>query len=179
MKIQTNYDLLNKVVESEKGFTLNKIAKYVGICTSASIVIDMALSSIIQEPPEKFILDVVFYAWFHTLCGTAVHKSVSGIGKLKANRDLIILILKLYRLNILTDLNLINKSYAYHTEYKIVDGEKGIPVLKQNKYIMLPVYENGEESEVSILQEHIIGTKTYELSQEEPPKKLKFAPNPA
>lgn len=39
---------------------------------------------------------------------------------------------------------------------------------------MVPVIENGEEKEVSIVQEHAIGSKTYSLSIGEPTKQKVF-----
>lgn len=178
MKIQINYDLLNKVTESKKGFSLNQISKYVSKCTLGSLVVDASLSLIFLEPPEKFLFDSIFYLIFHTILGTTVHISLSELCKRKSDRDLLLLALKLYQLDIITDLNLIKKSYAYHTDYKMINNNnKDIPILKQNKYIILPVYENGEESEVSILQEHIIGSKKYVLSIGEPEKQLKLVHN--
>ena len=130
MKIQINYDLLNKVIESKKGFTLKQIAKYTGKCTAASIVIDIGLSCVIPEPAEKFIFDILFYSLFHTVLGTALYKSFSELGKMKAKRELIVLAFKLCQLNIVTNLDKIDQAYAYHTDYKMVNSEKGIPLLK-------------------------------------------------
>ena len=176
MKIQINYDLLNKVIESKKGFSISQITKYAGRCTAISTVIDIGFSCIMPEPAEKLIFDILFYSLFHAALGTALYKGLSELGKRKATRDLIVLAFKLCQLNIITNLNQIDQAYAYHTDYKIVNSKKGIPQLKQDKYIVLPVYENGEESEVSILQEHIIGTRKYDLSIGEPQKELKLVP---
>ena len=67
MKIEINYDLLNKVIESKKGFSLSQISKYIGKYTFVSSAIDAGLSCIIQEPTEKFFFDIIFYLMFHVL----------------------------------------------------------------------------------------------------------------
>lgn len=71
--------------------------------------------------------------------------------------------------------DLLLDSYKYKTEYEIKRNEKNLPILEQRKYIMVPTKDtNGE---VSLLQEHIIGTGDYSLSYGSPKKVLKLVPN--
>jgi len=53
---------------------------------------------------------------------------------------------------------------------------KKIPDVLQNKYILIPT---SDKTEVSLLQEHIIGEKKYYLSIGEPEKVFKLAFNRA
>lgn len=172
MKIQVNYDLLNCIVESQKGFSLNRTAKYVGFCTSVSTVLDL----VIPKDFYMFLGNVMLYLILHSILGTGIQLSASPIRKIVAETNIKYLLPKLHSININTDKELLSKSYKYHTDYEIITEEKAFPRVKQEKYIMVPVYENGEEKEVSVLQEHIIGSNKYELSIGEPQKVLKLVP---
>lgn len=43
---------------------------------------------------------------------------------------------------------------------------------------MVPTYDKGEKKEVSLVQEHVIGSKEYTISHGTPRKVLKLAYNP-
>ena len=68
--------------------------------------------------------------------------------------------------------NLLCEAYLYDTEYSL-NTEGKVPAIEQKKYIMVPVWEYGEEKEVSIVQEHILGTKEYTISCGSPRKSFK------
>ena len=80
-------------------------------------------------------------------------------------------------LDINTRYELLQEAYLYKTSYKINKNLKNMPILIQNKYLMLPV--NTKEEEISLVQEHIVGTNNYYLSYGSPDKKkvLKLATN--
>ena len=91
--------------------------------------------------------------------------------KTKALEDIKRLAIQLKDLNISTGKELLMDSYVYEKEYKLVNKEDSIiPKIYQKKYIMIPVYDDGEIKEVSLLQEHIIGSKYYVISYGEPTK---------
>ena len=93
-----------------------------------------------------------------------------------ANDDLIKLIRKLDDLKVDTNLELIKDSTVDSTEYRIKFYKNLIPVITQEKYILVPCYNSflDDTEEKCILQEHVIGSKDYTLSIGSP--SLKFKP---
>lgn len=177
MKIKVNYDLIRKIEEAKTGFSLQKNIKKILTYTCMSTMIFIP-SNIMQSKPEYIIKDFFWFLSFHSfyrLFGLAF----KNINKTIAIEDLKKLAIDLKRLNINTDYQSLLKSYSYKTEYKIKFNESLVPKLKQNKYIMIPDYSCGQEKEISMVQEHIVGTNKYTLSYGSPKKVLKLSYNPA
>ena len=66
------------------------------------------------------------------------------------------------------------QSEVYDKRIKIDLNESKIPLLMQEKYVFVPAYGfDGKEKEVSLLQEHEIGSRTYVLSVGEPEKQYR------
>ena len=180
MKLMVNFDLLSKIVTSKTGLALDRTAKAVArnILIVQGILLPFELVS--NFTPEQFLGQL--------LRSIAIQVTLFGIGDiflLKLSKEVAIQQLKylmhtLKNININTDYDLLIEAYKYRTDYKVEFNDSKLPQIKQEKYIMLPVYENGEEKEVSILQEHIIGSKNYELSIGEPmeQKQLKLVSDP-
>ena len=141
LKIKINYDLLCKIVESNTGLTLNEtVSKILGYSTIASFF--SALMSPTREEMIQIILhNITFYL---TLIG-GTELMLSGIKKDIACKELRKLITQLQNLEIDTNLELLQNAYGYKTEYEISNTFP--PEVKQNKYIMIPVHDKGEDSE--------------------------------
>lgn len=181
MKIIINYDLLDKIREAKTGISLNRSTKTFIITGNFSLLASMffALILIPKELLIKYIPEISARTLlYHTLIRTTIDLLTIKPYKIISKEQLRELSYQLRDININTDKDLILDSYKYKTEYKWVKSEKDIDLI-QKKYIMVPVIENGEEKEVSILQEHAIGSKTYSLSIGEPTKQkvLKLALN--
>ena len=71
---------------------------------------------------------------------------------------------------------MLQQSYEYETNYSFLLDDNNIPRLKQEKYINVPVVDRDGEKEVSLVQEHIIGTREYELSCGSPTKSKVLKP---
>ena len=71
-----------------------------------------------------------------------------------------------------TTLELLKDAKDIQTNYKFKfeDGDK-MPTLKQEKYIEIPLSNGYTEA---LLQEHNIGSKEYEISVNEPVKKMNY-----
>ena len=96
------------------------------------------------------------------------------IYKKKSEKDLNELIPKLKELGVNTDRNLIRLSRLYEKSYNF-DFNKKIPVLVESKYILVPSHSiSNKIVNTSILQEHSIGSSTYNLSVAAPNKELKL-----
>ena len=75
-----------------------------------------------------------------------------------------------------TNYELLLESQLSCKEYNIILNEKMIPQILESKYILVPTYNyNNEIKNVSILQEHVVGSDIYELSLQSPIKSFKYA----
>ncbi len=80
------------------------------------------------------------------------------------------------KLNVNTNFDLLKQSELKEVDYRLMT-QKGIPYIKQEKYILVPAYDGLENmKKVSILQEHEIGSKEYVLSIGSPKKALELKP---
>lgn len=177
LKIEINYDLLYAIAEANTGLSLNKTANKVFTCASISSIIGTSCNMIAAAPLEKSLQGIVLYfVWYSILLGST-DLLLARMNKSSAMKHLKLLSYTLKKINVDTNYELLLKAYKYETDYKFSRDESSIPKLEQKKYIMIPVYENGDEKEISIVQEHIIGTKKYIISYGSPKKVLKPAFN--
>ena len=100
------------------------------------------------------------------------------IFKEKSDSDLKKLIPQLNQLNISTNFEKILKSEEYEREYKLQKEDGKLPEFQEHKYIMMPCYDlysgnNNADREVSIHQEHVVGSKQYVLSLGSPTKTVR------
>ncbi len=82
---------------------------------------------------------------------------------------------QLEEINVMTKPENLLDAELYAEKHQLIFNEHKIPMLEHDKYILIPAYNrfNGEEMDISLLQEHIVGTKDYELSIGEPEKKYR------
>ncbi len=77
-------------------------------------------------------------------------------------------------INVNTNYDKLLASELYYKTCNIEYNEGKLPDIVSKKYIYVPSYGfDGEEKTTSILQEHIIGTKEYILSQDEPDREYR------
>ncbi|MCI9586085.1 MAG: hypothetical protein HFH45_05600 [Bacilli bacterium] len=177
MKIIINYDLLERAAEAKHKFSLVKETKRaVKFCAFFYSVIWTPYCAITKDPisfshylntlPFNLLLSTGMITLFYSF--NTYFKGVSDLAFL----DLHILSKKLESLNINTNGDLLMDAYKYKTEYEI-DSHSKIPLLVQKKYINIP---SNDDKEVSLLQEHVIGSHTYTLSKGKPSKQMAFKP---
>lgn len=177
MKININYDLLDKIREAKTGFSLNRHVRHILPRTLLASTIFACLNLSSGDVAQRFVRGMLLYIVLYgitdgistTLCKKTLKKA--------AINDLRILSLLLCDINISTSDELLLDSDNYETEYQIKFNESKIPYIKQDKYINVPVYDNGKIRAVSLVQEHIVGSKKYSLSYGSPKKVLKPAFN--
>jgi len=177
VKIEINYDLLYKINEAKTGFSLDKSAKYILprmlAASTLFALLNLSQGNMYERFMRGIMLYLVLYGTSYSLSSLILKNTYKDI----AIEQLKLLSCKLKDIHISTNYELLQKSYQYKTNYKIKFNESFIPRLKQDKYIMVPTYVNGEEKETSLVQEHIIGSKSYSLSYGSPKKVLKPAFN--
>lgn len=174
MKLVVNYDLIAKITEANTGLSLKRTTAKILFCTAAVTIIT---TPIIKDPfaPEVILRHLATQTIYNGIIDLLF---VNNSYKNSAKQNLKILSLLLKTINVNTSYELLLNSHKYDTTYEFETTDSSIPKIIQKKYIMVPVLEGGEEKEVSLVQEHIIGTKKYSLAFGSPTKVLKLAANP-
>ena len=165
MKIIINYDLVNEILKANKGFNLKKFKTkfelYAGIITALNLTTLLATG---EFDPTTYVSGAIY----GTLVFGGSEIVTKEINKYEAEKRLRSLSSQLSKINIYTDADLLKEGQLYKTEYKLVKDNQ--PTIQQNKYIMIPTNGSLNANEVSLLQEHNIGSREYILSMGEPKK---------
>ena len=179
MNLLLDYDVVNAIKDINEGYTPMKIIrndknKWLTISLPVMFFLDWILfgNGFIALRPKNL---AVFFTTYFSL--TLVHGALFGDSyKERAKRNLSILPAELSSINVKTSTELLKESKCYHKVYNFKLNEKKIPQLIESKYILVPSYGiNGEIEDESLLQEHVVGSKTYVLSKGSPKKVLKPA----
>jgi len=182
MKIQINYDLLNKIFESKTGIDIKYNLKFISMYSTIATSCKTLMNNPTLEP-NQFFQSLTSSILTSTASTIMVDIFFNKIKKNLALEELKELSLLLKTINIHTNYELLQEAKKYKTERKVSLNlyESPLPKIEEKKYITIPVFHNGETKEISIVQEHIIGTKKYSISQGEPEQKkvLKLAYNNA
>lgn len=176
MKILLNYDLIDKIKVVKTGIRLKKIPKSLVINMSVYTPYTLITNA---NKPEENIPDLILGLGIYAVLNYAREVVLAQQNKDAAETDLKWLLSHLDHINSSTTYDQLLESKKYKTEYKLLEkNDEGIRKIQQNKYILIPT---SNDEEVSILQEHIVGTDKYALSIGEPKKvyKLSLANNPA
>ena len=182
MKININYDFFSAVQDANEKFGTLKIIRnnrfiYFGFIPSMMVTkvsigipiywailsaVDTAMLCYIISSIDNYLfkkreqIPVDFYA-YHALTRLAVLR------------------IQLNDINVNLDGEALLAAKLYSERYHVVVNEHKIPMLQHDKFILVKGTTNysKEEKEISILQEHIVGTEDYTLSVGEPEKKYK------
>lgn len=175
MKINVNYDLLEKIHESKKGLKLQKV-----LARTCLSILPFTMLTIVGLIPVYYLDKKFFYI---ISSAYAASKIISPFAlklmiiknkrydMIKAKIELLMLEKKLHDLEVRTTTELLKESKVIKTSYRLAFSDDKLPVLRQEKYITIPL-SNGYEQ--IFLQEHNIGSKNYELSGGNPAKSLKY-----
>lgn len=177
MKITVNFDLMDMLNETQTGISLKKTTKRVLGWSVVSFSVIHALNVAVGQDVNvlnNMACAFLPQAGMQLITELIFIKPKKVLGSIRAIR----ISNELNKIDVYTEPELLLKSHKYKTEYELIKNDSRVPTIQQNKYIMVPCYINGEENEVSLLQEHIIGSNDYDLSLGEPKKVLKLAVNP-
>ncbi len=161
MKLQTSFDLSDKIIEAEKGYSLKKCIKK-GLCyTGINAFIGTAINLSLSAPPDKYLRDLAIYiTWHATSIGLAT-TLCKDTSKVLSQYQIANLSSQLRDINVNASFDELMASYTYKTEY---ETNLKNPFIEQKKYINVPVNDVWGEREVSLCQEHILGTNEWALS---------------
>lgn len=165
MKLIINYDLVNEILKANTGidwknFSL-KMGIYSGVITTTCLTTlacgnDMPLTFF----PRSILQGLFYFGTPELLCKKYNIES--------ANLKLKNLASSLTSINIYTSTEAIKSARHYKTQFKLIRDEK--KAIQQNKFLMLSTDGTFNADEISLQQEHIIGSKEYVLSIGEPKK---------
>lgn len=182
LKIHINYDLMEQIDLANRGLRLQKIARFGFIYAIFNFTV--ISSFILLTLPDSKKL------WFINLLATSIEfvgmtsffaitmNRFKEVVKDNANKKLIKLTSQLSSLDIHTNVEMLKESKLVQTHHEIKLNNKKIPVLKQDKYIKIPVVNGmGKRFEETLYQEHIVGTRSYDLSIKKPDEKVQVKRN--
>jgi len=185
MKIVVNYDLIERIAEAKANpkFTLiRKQVKYYGVLFGFYVTFDFYVRNkeflgALENSALSAILVGIIWNIIPGFSSIKETRERTTSEQLEAQRDLRNLISQMADRGVNTDLDLLYEAKEYKTEYKIVEEDEKKYDLEE-KYIMLPTETfTGDIKDISLLQEHIMGSKEYILSLGSPKevKQPKFA----
>lgn len=181
MKLVINYDFFNEVLNANENITPFKVirnnkSKWIRCHIPIAGIIHFSLN-----PPMKALLLLGFQ--FSLMTGIELvarnmlpydpykEEALQRLRKLSEDFN---------DLDIDTSCELLLKTEMEAHIYNLRLNEDKLPIIMENKYLLVPVYNNlGDVKKISVLQEHVVGSKQYVLSMGRPKKKLKFAYNHA
>lgn len=180
-KILINKDLLLTLEHAEKGFSLKENAGFVAKISLPPAVFCAGLCAVYGNNIGLELNDYLnLFSKYGLMvladCGvlTLVSSLLKGYVKEKAEFELLNLTNKLALLNVNTTPDLLKKAKLVDKQYHF-EKENNKLRLKENKYIDIKVCNGvGKEFEETLLQEHYVGSKQYEISVQSPQKKLEY-----
>ena len=171
MKLRINYDLVDKVSEAKKGYSLKRCVKRVFGMTAVSGSISTLNNFVAQNDPRELLIIYPIHMAIHTGYTIMFSWGCSNIIKSLAVTNLEKLTRDLGSICVRTDYESLLNTYTYKTKYKLNTDSK-LPRVEQKRYMKIPVKdEYFGDREIPILQEHIIGSRNYDLSIGEPEEK--------
>lgn len=185
MKLLINYDFFNAVRNGNENTHPLKVIRNEKKKYAIMFPIYLSISLMVQQygkvTPRDIMLPILngygtlFFLDF--LSELMIQKfSHSNMDLYAKNSSLKLkeLAIMLGTINVNTNYDMLLESELYYKKSSIDYSNDNLPVLKSEKYIYVPSYGfDGSEKTTSILQEHIIGTKEYTLSVEEPDREYR------
>lgn len=168
MKIIINYDLMDKIAEAKQGYSLNRCVKRTLGFMSLSSAIGIPDNLVSGNISPDLWIELSAYLACHTSFTVALAWTFKNMSQEVAQRTLKSLVSELRNNCIRCDEETILDTRKYKTEYDF-SLSSSLPVIEQKKYLYVPVRdEYFGDKEISLVQEHTIGTKEYALSLGEP-----------
>ena len=168
MKIVINYDLMDKIAEAKQGYSLKRCVKRTLGFMAFSSAIGIPDNLISGNISPDLWIELSAYLACHTSFTVALAWTFKNMSQEVARRTLKSLVSELRNHCIKCDEDSILDSKSYKTEYDF-SFASSLPIIEQRKYLNVPVRdEYFGDKEVSLVQEHIIGSREYTLSLGEP-----------
>lgn len=166
-KLETDYDLMNSVSKVNDKEGILKVAKLEKRKLFRNLVLYLGAIDLIGG--RTHLLKYIPLEIGAVLIGRGIYTAKKGNYPKEGKLELEILSDDIERhndlLNIKTNEDLLAKAKLEGKVYNFKLNDHKIPVLLQSKLISVPAFnENGEIENVSVLQEHVLGSNVYKLS---------------
>ena len=185
MKIITDFDFCNAVKDVNETLLPIKVIrnnqkKYACLLPVYSSII-LIIQKFTDLDVRRFIISLINaygYLLSFDMLGQLIVKLINeqhnDLYTEKAIENLKRLVVLLSEINVSTNYDKLLESELYEKKYCLDTEDRTMPVIMSKKYIYVPAYDcDGEEKTVSILQEHVLGTKVFVLSQDEPDREYR------
>lgn len=185
MKLLINYDFFNAIKNvNEKTHPLkiirNEKTKYTlafPVYLSAILIVGQNQKLSVQDiiiPMLRGYGTLLSLDFIFETIAQKFSPSQMDLYALKSSEKLKELVILLKEINVRTNYDKLLTSELYYKTCNIEYNDGKLPDVVSKKYIYVPSYGfDGNEKTTSILQEHVIGTKEYVLSQDEPDKEYR------
>lgn len=170
MKIYVNYDLLEEAAIAKKGFSIQRCSKAAGMRILFCSIFLVPIICMLEPPIDDIVISYSLLGLNAAEFDFMVPFMLKKIEKQKAIKNLTQLSHKLKDIFIDTDCEKLQEAKLYKTEYALDLENSTFPKVMQKKYIMVPIHNEWNNNERSLMQEHYIGSKDYALSYGEPEK---------
>ena len=174
MKLLVNYDFFEQIKNAREPFSPFKLVRNHKVeLIAASIPFCVMVGAKSRSFLNTFCFQIVEFAYASAFI-FILYYGFAAFNKdpytKKASARLKKLVGDFKEINVDTNYNTLLDAEHYETKHRLKLNEKKMPYILESKYILLPSYINGEICKTSIMQEHIVGTKKYELSIGSPVK---------
>lgn len=173
MNLMVDFDAYNAIKDVQEKYTVTKVSRNNNrlLCKLTSIATLLSLATFDGDYFIKFAV-LTFVIVFSTFSLNMLFYLLYGdLYKEDSKRNLERLVLLLNTVNVNTSYDLLEESECYYRKYKFKFNKDKILQVLESKYILVPVYGiNGDTKKISILQEHVVGSKEYVLSMGSPKK---------
>lgn len=168
MKIIINYDLMDKISEAKQGYSLNRCIKRTLGMTAFTSLIGAPDNLIMGNISPDLWIELSAYLACHTSFMVALAWTFKNMSQESAKKMLHYLVSDLQKHCVKTDEDSILDTKNYKTEYDF-SFKSALPIIEQKKYLNVPVRdEYFGDKDISLVQEHIMGSREYILSLGEP-----------
>jgi hypothetical protein len=178
MNLVLDFDVVNAIKDVNEKYSVMKIIRNKKGIWIKTMPFIFAVDYLIGGKRVFLVIPIHLFWYFlldFTLEFTTNYKFGDPYESISQIR-LILLSSSLSDINVNTSYELIKEAECYKKVYNLRFNDKKIPQLVESKYILLPTYGfDGEIIEESLVQEHVVGSKTYVLSKGSPSKVLKPA----
>ena len=185
MKIITDFDFCNAIKDVNGNILLFKVVRNNQRHYASLFPIYTAVALIVKQYAHldaREVISIIISSYGYCLSIDMIAQIVVQILNQdhldayteKSIRNLKRLVALLERINVSTNYEKLLESELYTKKYCFDTEDRTIPAIMSKKYIYVPAYGyDGEEKTVSILQEHVIGSKEFILSQDEPDREYR------
>lgn len=169
MKLIINYDLLNRIKDTQKEFKLQRIFERSLIDVSKDclkyhpflLIFHLSVKVPFSVMFSGGLITSILYFFVWEPYNYLQIKYLQNVYEQQLQH----LSIELDKIYVKTSKDLLKESKLYHTDYELKLTDKKIPYILQKKYINIPTYDNGDIKDTSVLQEHKLGSKEYYLSR--------------